>query len=136
MSAVSKPEPRALPAAAVNRRLTRGHSCVVCQQRKIRCDGQRACGNCVKSRAECRETASNAVAPRLRASAYRRELERLRRYEELALAHGLELDNDKVAGAVVVEPGVGGNEKSRSPESGVGTGKLILERGHSRYIEK
>lgn len=34
-------------------RVTRGHSCTLCSQKKIRCDGERPCSSCVKSRVSC-----------------------------------------------------------------------------------
>ena len=45
--------PVTVPEAAVMK-LTRGHSCVLCQQRKVRCDRQKPCANCVKAQVECK----------------------------------------------------------------------------------
>jgi hypothetical protein len=33
--------------------ITRGHSCVACALRKVRCDGQRPCSTCRKSDTQC-----------------------------------------------------------------------------------
>lgn len=34
-------------------KVTRGHSCVPCQHRKIRCNGQTPCAYCVKTGKDC-----------------------------------------------------------------------------------
>jgi hypothetical protein len=34
-------------------RITRGHSCVPCQHRKIRCTGQAPCAYCIKTGKDC-----------------------------------------------------------------------------------
>ncbi|KAB8270239.1 fungal-specific transcription factor domain-containing protein [Aspergillus minisclerotigenes] len=54
--------------------LTRGHSCVLCQQRKVRCDQQKPCANCVKAQVEYL-------------------IDRLRKYEALMSQHGISFDS-------------------------------------------
>jgi hypothetical protein len=82
-------------APSPGHKITRGHSCILCQQRKVRCDKQKPCSNCIKARAEC--VPSAPIGPRRR----RRKLTetdlvgRLRRYEHLLKKHGIKLDDDE-----------------------------------------
>lgn len=39
------------PGAPVSKRITTPHACAECKRRKIRCDGQQPCGQCLSSRA-------------------------------------------------------------------------------------
>jgi ribosomal protein L13E len=57
-------------------------ACVLCQQRKVRCDRKFPCANCKKVGVEC---VSAALAPRQRRRRFpeRELLERLRHYEDL-----------------------------------------------------
>ncbi|OCT46607.1 C6 transcription factor [Cladophialophora carrionii] len=57
-------------------------ACVLCSQRKVKCDRQLPCSNCVKFRAQC---VPATLAPRQRRHriAERELLDRLRKYEEL-----------------------------------------------------
>ncbi|KAA8572310.1 hypothetical protein EYC84_002935 [Monilinia fructicola] len=88
------PPPSTQPV--IHQKITRGHSCILCQQRKVRCDRQKPqCSNCVKARAEC--IPSTPAAPRRR----RRKLSemdisaRLRKYEHLLRVNGIRLDDDE-----------------------------------------
>ncbi|RAL12591.1 Zn(II)2Cys6 transcription factor [Aspergillus homomorphus CBS 101889] len=63
------------PAAKPQRIL----SCVLCQQRKIKCDRKSPCGNCLRAGADC----VLATRQRRRRFAERDLLERLRHYEDL-----------------------------------------------------
>lgn len=89
------------PAQPIHQKITRGHSCILCQQRKVRCDRQKPqCSNCVKAHAEC--IPSTPAAPRRR----RRKLSeldvaaRLRKYEHLLRVNGIRIDDDGVTGGV------------------------------------
>ncbi|KAK1994352.1 hypothetical protein LX36DRAFT_641563 [Colletotrichum falcatum] len=42
-------------------KITRGHSCVPCQQRKIRCNGQAPCAYCMRTRKDCLRTPSQGA---------------------------------------------------------------------------
>lgn len=73
-------------------------SCLVCRQRKVKCDKQQRCSNCVKAGIECvyviparpRRRIGNGRAPE---DASREELIlRVRRYETLFRKHGLQFD--------------------------------------------
>ncbi|KAI1630024.1 putative C6 transcription factor [Exophiala viscosa] len=57
-------------------------ACVLCQQRKVRCDRRFPCANCVKSSAQC-VPATLVPRQRRRRVPERELLERLRRYETL-----------------------------------------------------
>lgn len=57
-------------------------ACVLCQQRKVKCDRKYPCANCIKSRAQC--VPSTQVSRRRKRRFPERELlERLRKYEDL-----------------------------------------------------
>jgi hypothetical protein len=56
-------------------------ACVLCQQRKIRCDRKFPCSNCSKSQTQCVPATQNRR--RKRRFPERELLDRLRRYEEL-----------------------------------------------------
>ncbi|KAL4868377.1 hypothetical protein BDV12DRAFT_102825 [Aspergillus spectabilis] len=66
-------------------------SCVLCQQRKVRCDRTVPCANCVKSKAQC---VPGHLIPRRRKRRFpeRELLDRLRRYENLLRQHDIRFD--------------------------------------------
>ncbi|OJK03025.1 hypothetical protein ASPACDRAFT_23646 [Aspergillus aculeatus ATCC 16872] len=72
--------------------LTRGRSCVLCHQRKVRCDHQKPCSNCVKARTECRVVPSAPPRRRARKLQSHELIERLRKCETLLSQHGIEFD--------------------------------------------
>ena len=57
-------------------------ACVLCHQRKVKCDRKFPCANCIKSGTQC-VPATSAQRRRRRRFPERELLERLRRYEEL-----------------------------------------------------
>ena len=133
------------PTAAGTVKITRGHSCILCYQRKVKCDGQRPCSTCRKSQAECISKTPTAPRRKVKTLAAKEDqlLERLRRCEALLKLHGLNLDdNEGITGTCTADTvnARGVHEESKSPDSHPGTevdnGKLIVEDGHSRYIEK
>ncbi|ORY65262.1 fungal-specific transcription factor domain-containing protein [Pseudomassariella vexata] len=73
-------------------KVTRGHSCVLCQQRKVRCDKSKPCSNCVKAGVECRVIPPQPPRRRKKRIAERDLVERLRRYETLLAQNGIEFD--------------------------------------------
>ncbi|XWW95574.1 hypothetical protein V2A60_003537 [Cordyceps javanica] len=73
-------------------KLTRGTSCVLCQQRKVRCDKQKPCSNCVKAGAECRVVPPQPPRRRKKRLQERDLLERLRKYEDLLRQHNIKFD--------------------------------------------
>lgn len=83
-------QPPAFDPAAV--KLTRGTSCVLCQQRKVRCDKNKPCSNCVKAGAECRVVAPQPPRRRKKRLQEKDLLERLRKYETLLAQNGVKFD--------------------------------------------
>ncbi|GAD92892.1 hypothetical protein NCU04390 [Paecilomyces variotii No. 5] len=74
--------------------VTRGHSCVLCHQRKVRCDQQKPCANCVKVRAECIVIPSQPPRRRVKKKLEQRDLiERLNKYEKILAQHGINFDS-------------------------------------------
>ena len=65
-------------------KITRGHSCLLCSQKKIKCDGQKPCAACIKSRVECVRKPSVPAQRRKARFAVAKEdiLTRLKRCEE------------------------------------------------------
>jgi hypothetical protein len=73
-------------------KLTRGTSCVLCQQRKVRCDKNKPCANCVKANAECRVIPPQPPRRRKKRLQEKDLLERLRKYESLLAQNGVKFD--------------------------------------------
>lgn len=67
-------------------------SCMLCQQRKIKCNKGSPCSNCQKLRVECIPTAPLS-RPRKRRFAEAELLARLRRYEDLLRSYGANIDD-------------------------------------------
>ncbi|KAK4454398.1 putative transcriptional regulatory protein [Podospora aff. communis PSN243] len=91
------PSPQRLPAVlpaseAAAMKLTRGHSCVLCQQRKVRCDKQKPCANCVKANVDCRVVPPQPPRRRKKKPHERDLIDRLRKYEALLSQHGVNFD--------------------------------------------
>ncbi|KAK9366916.1 hypothetical protein V1509DRAFT_628349 [Lipomyces kononenkoae] len=119
-----------LPQRVPVTKISRGHSCALCQQRKVRCDGQKPCSNCVKARVDCRT--SQATPRRKRKLPEEDALARLKQCENLLIKHGLMIEDGDGAGG---EPS-NGQHKSKQPSyTSSSNGKLIVERGHTRYLE-
>jgi hypothetical protein len=104
---------------ATQTKLTRGHSCIACYQRKVKCDGQRPCSTCVKTSraAECRS-----------ARPLGQLMLRLKRYEHLLMANGIPLD-------------ASASEESEAnmldgPDSEIDDGHVIIQGGHPRFVQK
>lgn len=113
--------------------VTRGHSCLVCQQRKVKCDGQRPCSTCLKKGEECTagvmSRQSNRRKNKPRVATERLQL-RLRHCEEALQAHGIKLDEDRLL-----------TDKApfgllQTPSLSSPDGQMIVKRGEFRYVEK
>ncbi|KAJ5733893.1 hypothetical protein N7493_002679 [Penicillium malachiteum] len=78
--------------------LTRGHSCVLCQQRKVRCDQQKPCANCIHAQVECKVVPPQPARRKRRKTQEEDLTDRLKRYEALMTHNGVDfrtvLDND------------------------------------------
>src|SRR6201996_3670681 len=58
-------------------------ACVLCQQRKVKCDRKFPCANCTRSHAQCVPAATLVPRQRRRRFPERELLDRLRHYEDL-----------------------------------------------------
>ncbi|KAG0646739.1 Aurofusarin cluster transcription factor aurR2 [Hyphodiscus hymeniophilus] len=70
----------------------RKHPCVLCQQRKVKCDRSEPCQNCVKAGVECISAATLPPRKRKRRFPEAELLARIRRYEHHLKAYGADLD--------------------------------------------
>ncbi|MCJ1283793.1 hypothetical protein MMC26_003124 [Xylographa opegraphella] len=109
------------------------HSCILCRQRRVRCDRQQPCSNCVKAGAECR--ANNPAPPnRAKKGRFNENLStRIR-------SHKLGVPGESVASELITN-------RARSeqalevdgerPGTSLDTlrGKFIVEDGKSRYVD-
>lgn len=86
-AAAETPKSSAAPAPA------RKHPCLLCQQRKVRCDRNEPCSNCVKAGAVKCEAAPQ-YPPRKRKKRFPEAelLARLRRYERHLRSYGADID--------------------------------------------
>lgn len=73
-------------------KLTRGHSCVLCQQRKVRCDKNKPCANCVKAGVDCKVVPPQPPRRRKKKPQERDLIDRLRKYESLLSKHGVDFE--------------------------------------------
>jgi hypothetical protein len=88
--AVSPPSPIPNPHEGLQSR--QKHPCVLCQQRKVKCDRSDPCANCVKARVEC--VSPNTLPPRRRKKRFPEAelLARLRKYEDYLRSYGADID--------------------------------------------
>lgn len=73
-------------------KLTRGHSCVLCQQRKVRCDKNKPCANCVKAGVDCKVVPPQPPRRRKKKPHERELYERLKKYESLLSQNGVDFE--------------------------------------------
>ena len=89
LKSLSSSVPRVSSRAAIkSQRLL---ACVLCQQRKVKCDRKTPCSNCVKANAHC-VPATLAKRQRRRRFAERELLERIREYEALLRENNIDFD--------------------------------------------
>jgi len=74
-------------------KLTRGTSCVLCQQRKVRCDKNKPCANCVKARVECRVVPPQPPRRRKKRLQEKDLIERLKKYEGLLSENNIKFES-------------------------------------------
>lgn len=73
-----------------------GQSCVQCSHRKVKCDRNKPCTNCVKAKVECVVAAPQQTRKRRRQKLTERELvERLRRCELLLDRNGIQTERGR-----------------------------------------
>ncbi len=122
-------------------------SCILCQQRKVRCDRKSPCSVCTKARVECIFRAPIRPGRRSKKNPEADLLARLRKYEDLLKTNGIEVDdfeneghhseNATPTGAQETSKAplpTGPKREKRSPE--MQRGRLIVEQGVPRYIDK
>lgn len=73
-------------------KLTRGTSCVLCQQRKVRCDKNKPCANCVKAGVDCRIVPPQPPRRRKKRLQEKDLIDRIRKYEGMLSDHGVKFD--------------------------------------------
>lgn len=114
-------------------KITPGHSCVLCQRRKVRCHGPKPCSTCIKARVECVTVAgSNPLQRKAKLSTTPKEEDGLSRRRwprpNDVATKSLESGRTDIEHNTEGEP--------QSSESNASSGKLIFEQGHRRFIEK
>lgn len=67
-------------------------ACVLCQQRKVKCDRKFPCKNCIGSRVQCIPAATLPQRPRRRRFPERELLDRVRQYETLLRQKGIDFE--------------------------------------------
>lgn len=123
--------PTQTPDTSGSPKIVRGHSCVLCQQRKVKCDRQKPCSNCVKARAECVPSVPTVPRRRRRKFSEQDLAARLRRCENLLRKHGISLDDDESTDATFVA------KRYRDwCGSGAPNGMMLADSDHSRYVER
>ncbi|KAI5866508.1 hypothetical protein GGS23DRAFT_550917 [Durotheca rogersii] len=124
-------------------KVTRGHSCVLCQQRKVRCDKSKPCSNCVKAGVDCRIVPPQPPRRRKRHVPERDLMERLRKYEALLSQNGIQFDS-LGPDVKIIDPGSAedGDElepdfiKRKSKESSVVDPDLISSTGETPTVPR
>ncbi|RDL35434.1 uncharacterized protein BP5553_07365 [Venustampulla echinocandica] len=91
MSSGADEEPHSSAAPEIGQN-QRKHPCVLCQQRKVRCDRNSPCANCTKARVECVSPAKLPHKRRKRRFPEAELLARLRKYEEHLRGYGADID--------------------------------------------
>lgn len=135
---------------------SKGRSCVLCQQRKVRCDRKDPCSACTRARVECIVRAPAPPRRRSRKPPDSDLLARLTRYEQILPSFGSKIDGADGRDAMIDSGGR--MEQARTPEriagnsrkelSGAGgklknaispdvqTGRSIDGEGKTKYLEK
>ena len=99
-------------------KLLRVLACVLCQQRKIKCDRSFPCANCRKSHAQCVPAATLPPRRRRRRLPERELLDRLRRYEGLLRQNNIDFEPLHVDPSAIEKqsPNLDGGAEYDSPE--------------------
>ncbi|KAH7410675.1 hypothetical protein BKA64DRAFT_661512 [Cadophora sp. MPI-SDFR-AT-0126] len=97
-------------------------ACILCQQRKVKCDRKHPCANCVKARAQC-IPATQVTRQRKRRFPERELLDRLRKYEDLLRQNNVRFEplhkdsNEK--NSPKIEDGLGYDSDDEVPRAAV-----------------
>ncbi|KAK2753330.1 hypothetical protein FQN55_003459 [Onygenales sp. PD_40] len=117
------------------------YSCVLCYQRKVKCDKRDPCSSCARSGAAC---VFRAPAPPRRRKGKTTEgvlLARLRKYEEIIRKHGIDIENVGTASTqsdVYSDAPTNMNLPIRSKNCVIedtDLGLLVVEEGKSKYFD-
>jgi hypothetical protein len=86
-------------------------ACVLCQQRKVKCDRKFPCANCTKAGTQC---TSASIIPRQRRRRFpeRDLLDRLRHYEDLLRRHHIPFEPLHSSAAAVTTTATNGDDAS------------------------
>ena len=104
-------------------------SCVLCQQRKVRCDREFPCANCIRAGVQC--IPATGARQRRRRFPERELLERLRRYEALLRQNNIPFDplhKPTAEGSSQSEHPAGSSTPEEIADSTVGTDRLSNEK--------
>lgn len=121
------------------------HSCLICRQRKVKCNRRSPCSNCVKGAQQCAFVAPTR-GKRKRTKPPREGLHaKVRRYEELLKSYGVKIepcdsDGDSDSEAVS-QSGLPTPVETRTPNEPPcyplqQKPRLIHKEGSSRYIDR
>ena len=125
------------PPSASTSKVTRGHSCTLCQRRKVKCDGQKPCSNCVKNQVEC-VTREPTIPRRRKAISSCPEESAISGKGQGKHDNERNIQDGSIAKSSDGTPSDanGRFNKSSAPEPNSKLGKVIFEYGYPRYIEK
>jgi hypothetical protein len=87
----ARPVPASEPPHSAKSKPRRLLACVLCQQRKVKCDHNYPCATCVKARVQCVQ-AVQASRRRRRQFPEKELLVRLRQYESLLSQHNIQFE--------------------------------------------
>ena len=151
----SESQQHAIPESSTTNH-PKGRSCVLCQQRKVKCDRKDPCAACSKARVECIFRAPAPPRRRKRKPPESDLLARLTRYEHLLPTIGSKNNGAEERDAMIGRGGrieqaitperieAGSSKKSSDPagklknttSSDVQAGRLIAGEGKIKYPEK
>ena len=134
--------------SAAGDRPAKSFSCIRCFERKVKCDKQSPCSNCVKSKAEC--VFRVPPAPRRRKKRPQEEVlvARLKKCEDLLRSKGIDVDTlensiqssgpdgpPSTSKFTPETPFTPSHDELFGPPAGEKPGQLIVDHGKSRFIE-
>ncbi len=122
------------------------HACTVCQQRKIKCDGQRPCASCVKAgpHAIC-ENPTTVLRRKKRGTLMERDLAIRLKHAEALIQRYRCMSNDKNSAEIEQMFLASREEQLCESENGVAgqgskqgskQGRIICEKDYMRYVER
>ncbi|SPO06952.1 uncharacterized protein DNG_09646 [Cephalotrichum gorgonifer] len=132
------PDSGATPASAATPASTKAQrvlACVLCQHRKIKCDRNTPCSNCVKGNVRC--TPSTPAPARKRRRPNQDLQERLARCEELLKSYASAASGETPGGNLTnpSDPAFIGNTAFAEPSAWPPAGKVVVEDGSTRYVD-